>query len=622
MQKRIFWQLLAIAIFLPMLLCFAYFYLQCAIVLCHAEGGRSYTQLGARSMSGMNSGGSDGQGADRWIGNAGLGQRWFPQAQSLADSGNWMLGYNAFFDYDFTRSHQRGGIGIEAQYDWLRLASNYYFPISSWRDSKDFDGDFVKERAAEGWDIRAKGYLPFYRQIAVTGAYSQWFGDHVGMFSSDKLEKDPKVWSYGLEYTPIPLVSAFVNQRSSERGRSDTEFGLNFTYHFQMPWEDQISHAKVAELRTVSGSRHEFVDRENRIILEYKAKNSYRIEYVGPDGANGFLFRVRDGFGKYMAGQSVRVTASGAYLAEAQPAAPQTLFAKAVNFLDELISVKAAWAAELAKTYRTDDQGRFWVRLDASAPASSIVTVQAGDNTQTFTLNGNATPSTSTYSIAFDAPSYSPAFSGSGTSAKATQAVTITVLDSANGNASVPGATVNLTASMSTTNQAVYTARKTQFYGLQAGVNGGASTPGGASFPVASGVTDGSGRVTLAFEDIVGERTLSLTATVADPANVTATATAGVTFGPGPLAEFRLPASSGSAVGSAQWATNTPISTPGTTFPAAVMCGGSGDTNWAGGDHSADTKLPTSAQLQAVSGGSGNPARGSRKTMKSCTISG
>jgi hypothetical protein len=30
-----------------------------------------------------------------------------------------MFGYNAFFDRDFTRSHDRGGVGVELQYDWL-----------------------------------------------------------------------------------------------------------------------------------------------------------------------------------------------------------------------------------------------------------------------------------------------------------------------------------------------------------------------------------------------------------------------------------------------------------------------------------------------------------------------
>ncbi len=192
-----------------------------------------YTQLGARSMR-------DSE-ATRWIGNFGLGQRWFPLASGESldaadyNAGTLMLGYNAFFDYDFTRSHQRGGFGVEAQWDWFRLSSNYYFPLSSWRGSEDFDSRLVEERPAEGWDARLKAYLPFYRNVALTGAYSQWYGDHVGMFGADNLEKDPKVWSYGVEYTPVPLFSGFITQKSTERGRTDTEFGLTFTYHFHDP---------------------------------------------------------------------------------------------------------------------------------------------------------------------------------------------------------------------------------------------------------------------------------------------------------------------------------------------------------------------------------------------------
>jgi hypothetical protein len=274
-----------------------------------------FTQIGARSMAVS---GGDSNGQDRWIGNFGLGQRWFPKATE-EDSGDWMIGYNAFFDNDFTRSHQRGGVGVEVQYDWLRLASNYYFPLSGWKGSYDFDSRFIEERPAEGWDARLKAYLPFYRNVALTGAYTQWYGDHVGMFGHRNLEKDPRVWSYGVEYTPVPLVSGFINQRSTERGRTDTEFGLNFTYHFGMPWEDQVRHSKVAELRTVSGSRHEFVDRENRIILEYRAKNAYRIEYLGAAGPNLFRFRILNGFDEFMAGQTVHVTASGHFLPRPRP---------------------------------------------------------------------------------------------------------------------------------------------------------------------------------------------------------------------------------------------------------------------------------------------------------------
>ena len=550
-----------------------------------------YTQLGARSMSGMQHGGDDGEGADRWIGNAGLGQRWFPFAEDINNAGNLMLGYNAFFDYDFTRSHQRGGFGVEAQYDWLRLASNYYFPISSWRDSKDFDGDFVKERAAEGWDVRVKGYMPFYRNLAVTGAYSQWYGDHVGMFSSSKLEKDPKVWSYGLEYTPVPLVSGFVNQRSTENGRSDTEFGLRFTYHFQMPWEDQVSHAKVAELRTVSGSKHEFVDRENRIILEYKAKNSYKVEYLGPDG-NGFLFRVRDGFGKYVAGQTVRVTASGAYLAEAAPAEPQTLFAKAVNFLDEFISVKAAYAADLSKAYVTDGQGRFWVRLDPSAPSPVTVTVQAGDNSQTFTLSGGGSGGSGGITLT---PTNGPAFTGGQSS---TASVLARVLD-ASGNPVPDGTVVTwLVTAASNNSPAMASGWGTKKTGLAWGATPVSSTGAGAwarvtaelAASTTTAVTGGNGETTVQLTDIVGERTVTVQAS----APGISPATASVDFGAGPLSMFAASPTSTTYL----FSTASPITGATTNFPAANYCGGS--ISYVADGHYTSSNLPSLTQFRTI----------------------
>ena len=346
-----------------------------------------FTQLGARSMD-VNGGEDDG--SQRWIGNFGLGQRWFPLAESLDDAGNLMLGYNVFFDNDFTRSHQRGGAGVEAQYDWFHVAANYYTPLSGWKASRDFDGDFVEERPARGWDARLKAYLPFYRNVALTGAYAQWYGDHVAMYgSSDDLEKDPKVWSYGVEYTPVPLVSGFVKQRSTERGKTDTEFGLQFTYHFGMPWDEQVSHAKVAELRSVSGSRHEFVDRENRIILEYRAKNAYMIEYLGPNGGavNEFVFRIRNGFDEYKAGQTVHVTASGVTLAAA-PALPETsLLARLGGAIADFFSTPTAHAADFSQSYTTDGQGRFIVRIGSSFAGPVALRIQAGDNSQSFTVN-------------------------------------------------------------------------------------------------------------------------------------------------------------------------------------------------------------------------------------------
>jgi hypothetical protein len=536
-----------------------------------------FMQIGARSMA--VSGGED-DGNDRWIGNFGLGQRWFPNATE-EDSGDWMLGYNAFFDNDFSRSHRRGGLGVELQYDWLHLASNYYFPLSGWKGSYDFDSRFIEERPAEGWDARVKAWLPFYRNVALTGAYTQWYGDHVGMFGHRNLEKDPRVWSYGLEYTPVPLLSGFLTQRQTERGRTETEFGLNFTAHFGMPWEDQMQHSKVAELRAVSGSRHEFVDRENRIILEYRAKNSYRIEYLGPAGPNVFRFRVLNGFDEFMAGQTVSVTANGMYLAEAAPERPATLFARAANFLDELISVKAAWAAYRSKSCVTDGRGEFLVELDpASLPVGGAVsvTVRAGDNEQTFTLNGNAAPLNG---LAVE-------FSGGGAfttpGAQGYQSVLkMTVKMYVNGvedptwtpNGSVTWTVTSAISGLSTGAEGVWKRAANARNGLMWVSSDSDSVDGTTNWGIDEIKGTPPTGATAYLADVVGSRRITVTA--ADSSGSSGGQT--FTFGAGPLSVF-----SKTGTGYMLWSSNgTTDNTradsgsfqyPTNTFPAVAFCGG------------------------------------------------
>lgn len=150
-----------------------------------------------------------------------------------------------------------------------------------------------------------------------------------------------------------------------------------------MSWAEQTSHAKVQEMRKVSASRHDFVDRENRIILEYRVKeNKYRIIY---DGGN--RFHVVDGFNKPVRNLTVVVTASGPYIVEAMPQEPQSLFANVVNYLTGMVSVSPAYAAGLTtKNYVTDDAGAFAVVLDASAPDPAEVTIKVGDSTQHFVM--------------------------------------------------------------------------------------------------------------------------------------------------------------------------------------------------------------------------------------------
>ncbi|MFA3763154.1 inverse autotransporter beta domain-containing protein [Yersinia sp. 2466 StPb PI] len=41
--------------------------------------------------------------------------------------------------------------------DNAKLAANYYYPISGWKDSDDY-----LERSTKEFDVRAQGYLPAY----------------------------------------------------------------------------------------------------------------------------------------------------------------------------------------------------------------------------------------------------------------------------------------------------------------------------------------------------------------------------------------------------------------------------------------------------------------------------
>lgn len=306
-----------------------------------SESTTVFTQIGLRTMANK-----------RLIGNFGLGQRFFP-TEDLA------LGYNFFLDQDFSRNHTRGGVGVESWYDWVRLSANYYTPLSGWKGSRDFDHRLVEERPAEGYDARLTGYLPFYRNLAVTGAFEKWKGEHVGTFGDyDVLQKNPKIWSYGLEWTPVPAFSTSVNQRHSG-SQKETQFNMVFNYHFGMSWEDQLSPSVVADMRTVNGSRHDFVNRQYDMILEYRAKEgAYNIMMLGALGNNRFEFQVTDGFGKVVAGQMVTVTAAG---------------------------VGGSVSVDQGGKFITDPNGRFQVVLDPSPGVTlASVTVNVEKTTKTF----------------------------------------------------------------------------------------------------------------------------------------------------------------------------------------------------------------------------------------------
>ncbi|SPW32413.1 Attaching and effacing protein [Edwardsiella tarda] len=217
----------------------------------------TFTQLGIRHLDA------------RTMSTLGMGQRFW-----LYD--DMMLGYNSFWDHDITRGHSRIGVGIEYARDYLRLSSNGYFRLTGWQTSYDLRD--YQERVANGVDVRVESWLPVYPQLGGTLAYTQFYGDHVGIFGPDVLQKDPQILSIGLNVTPIPLLGLrFEQALNLKGGTNETTVSLALRYQFGVPLAQQLDSQRVGMQRTLAGMRYDLVDRNNKIILEYKQDRLFNL---------------------------------------------------------------------------------------------------------------------------------------------------------------------------------------------------------------------------------------------------------------------------------------------------------------------------------------------------------
>lgn len=223
--------------------------------LYNSESDLAFTQYGLRRID------------KRTTANLGLGHRHF--------FSDWMLGYNAFLDHDLSRSHTRTGLGLEYARDYLRLSTNGYLRLSNWRDSPDLED--YRERPANGFDVRAEGWLPALPSLGAKLAYEQYFGDEVGLFGHDHRQKDPHAITAGLNYTPVPLLTVGVDRRQGTSGNGETLFNLGVNYEIGTPWAKQISPDNVGNRHTLAGGRYDLVDRNNQIVLEYQKKEVIRL---------------------------------------------------------------------------------------------------------------------------------------------------------------------------------------------------------------------------------------------------------------------------------------------------------------------------------------------------------
>ncbi len=205
--------------------------------------------------------------------NNGLGWRHFTPT--------WMSGINFFFDHDLSRYHSRAGIGAEYWRDYLKLSSNGYLRLTNRRSAPELDNDY-EARPANGWDVRAEGWLPAWPHLGGKLVYEQYYGDEVALFDKDDRQSNPHAITAGLNYTPFPLMTFSAEQRQGKQGENDTRFAVDFTWQPGSAMQKQLDPNEVAARRSLAGSRYDLVDRNNNIVLEYRKKELVRLTLTDP----------------------------------------------------------------------------------------------------------------------------------------------------------------------------------------------------------------------------------------------------------------------------------------------------------------------------------------------------
>ncbi|MEW7315241.1 YchO/YchP family invasin [Buttiauxella gaviniae] len=205
------------------------------------------------------------------VGNLGGGQRWV--------AGQWLLGYNAFYDNQLARNLQRAGFGAEAWGEYLRLSANYYQPLSGWQAGSS---ETLEQRLARGYDVTAQAWLPFYRHVNTSVSLEQYFGQSVDLFDNGNGYRNPVAVTMGLNYTPIPLLTLTAQHKQGESGVSQDNLGLKVNYRFGVPVEKQLSAAEVATTSSLRGSRYDNVERDSLPVMEYRARKTLSVFLATP----------------------------------------------------------------------------------------------------------------------------------------------------------------------------------------------------------------------------------------------------------------------------------------------------------------------------------------------------
>lgn len=196
--------------------------------------------------------------------NLGMGWRYFPEIR-------WGVGYNLFYDQDITRQQRRLGLGAEAWLHSLTLAVNSYFPVNDWQtahDSRDY-----QRRPARSYDVTLQGHLPNLPHLGASLHYARYVGNEVAWGIKRPCYRNPQQWRWGIDITPIPLITLAYHQHVGFRAQAKQQFSVVLTYRFSLSLSQQLDANQVTKLHSAEGQRLATVQREQVMVLNYAALN-------------------------------------------------------------------------------------------------------------------------------------------------------------------------------------------------------------------------------------------------------------------------------------------------------------------------------------------------------------
>ncbi len=208
--------------------------------------------------------------------NIGLGYR------SLSE--NTLLGMNTFLDSSFTQEHKRMSIGAEYITSYVSFHTNYYFPLSDWKKSRDITaGNNIvlpwESRPANGFDTHIEGHLPSIPWVYLDFNYQRYFGEW-GEIRTDKDPiEDPYTISSSINFQPVPLITMSAGYQKEEGGQEGATLGVDMNYRLGVPIDRQLDPSQVSAAKSLNMSLFEFVERDNNMRMEYHEPTKPTVQF-------------------------------------------------------------------------------------------------------------------------------------------------------------------------------------------------------------------------------------------------------------------------------------------------------------------------------------------------------